>query len=51
MTAASERAFEMRIVDICRREGDLLAEDWVFIDHLHVPHRLGLDARGRMRAG
>jgi hypothetical protein len=43
VTTASEREFQMRIVDIYRREGDLLAENWIFIDHLHVLHQLGLD--------
>ena len=31
---ASERTTEMRVVDINRREGDKLAENWVFIDLL-----------------
>ena len=43
VTTASDRPFQMRIVDIYRREGDLLAENWIFIDHLHVLHQLGLD--------
>ena len=43
-TSASDRPFEMRIVDIYRREGDLLAENWIFIDHLHVLAQLGHDA-------
>ena len=29
---ASDRAADMRVVDICRREGDKLAENWVLID-------------------
>ncbi|CAN5773718.1 nuclear transport factor 2 family protein [soil metagenome] len=40
---------EMRVVDVYRREGDKLAENWVFID---VPHWLamqGLDVLQRMR--
>lgn len=48
---ASEREAEMRIVDIYRREGDLLAENWIFIDHLHLLHQLGHDVLGRMAAG
>ena len=27
-----------------RRDGDRLAENWIFIDHLHVLHQLGHDA-------
>ena len=40
---------EMRIVDIYRREGDKLAENWVYIDMLHYLHQQGLDVLGRMR--
>jgi len=40
---------EMRIVDIYRREGDKLAENWVYIDILHYLHQQGLDVLGRMR--
>ena len=47
-TTASDRPFEMRIVDIYRREGDRLAENWIFIDHLHVLDQLGFDALGRI---
>jgi hypothetical protein len=41
---------EMRIVDLYRREGDLLAENWIFIDHLHFLNQLGYDVLGRMAA-
>jgi hypothetical protein len=51
VTSASDREFEMRIVDIYRREGDRLAENWIFIDHLHVLHQLGHDALARMGTG
>lgn len=50
VTTASEREFEMRIVDVYRREGELLAENWIFIDHLHVLAQLGFDALARMAA-
>jgi hypothetical protein len=49
-TTASDRAVEMRIVDLYRREGDRLAENWIFIDHLHVLNQLGLDVLGRLAA-
>jgi hypothetical protein len=51
VTTASEREFEMRIVDIYRRQGDLLAENWIFIDHLHVLHQLGYDALAGLEGG
>lgn len=34
---------EMRVVDIYRRDGDKLAENWVFIDLLHYYHQHGID--------
>ena len=40
---------EMRVVDIYRRAGDKLAENWIFIDILHFLHLQGLDVLGRMR--
>ena len=40
----------MRIVDIYRREGDKLVENWVFIDLLHYLCEQGLDPLQRMRA-
>jgi hypothetical protein len=46
---ASERQTEMRVVDIYRREGDKLAENWVFIDLLHYLSLQGLDLLGRMQ--
>ena len=46
---ASERILEMRVVDIYRREGDKLAENWVFIDLLHFLSRQGVDILERMR--
>ncbi len=39
---------DMRVVDIYRRDGDKLAENWVFIDILHFLHMQGLDVLGRM---
>jgi hypothetical protein len=34
---------EMRVVDIYRRDGDKLAENWIFIDFLHYFRQLGID--------
>ena len=40
---------EMRVIDIYRREGDKLAENWVFIDLLHFWKTQGHDMLERMR--
>jgi hypothetical protein len=40
---------DMRVVDIYRRDGDKLAENWVFIDLLHYLMMQGLDVLGRLR--
>ncbi len=47
---ASDRPTEMRVVDIYRRDGDKLAENWVFIDMLHYLLPLGVDLLGRVRS-
>lgn len=47
---ASERPTEMRVVDIYRRDGDKLAENWVFIDLLHYLRLLGVDVLERCRS-
>ncbi|MEM9248209.1 MAG: ester cyclase [Pseudomonadota bacterium] len=47
---ASAREADMRIVDVYRREGDKLAENWIFID---VPHFLlmqGIDVLTQARS-
>lgn len=46
---ASDRPTEMRVVDIYRRDGDRLAENWIFIDLLHYLNLLGLDVLERCR--
>ena len=46
---ASDSPTEMRVVDIYRREGDKLAENWIFIDFLHFLYLQGLDVLGRTR--
>ncbi len=40
---------DMRVVDIYRRAGDKLAENWVFIDLLHWLSMQGLDVLGRIK--
>ena len=40
---------EMRVVDMYRRDGDKLAENWIFIDILHFLAMQGNDVLGRMR--
>lgn len=40
----------MRVVDIYRRDGDKLAENWVFIDMLHFLNMQGLDVLGRLQS-
>jgi hypothetical protein len=45
----SETPADMRVVDVFRRDGDKLAENWVFIDLLHWLNMQGLDVLARMR--
>jgi len=45
---ATGRPGDMRVVDMYRREGDKLAENWVFIDLLHFWDQQGLDVLKRM---
>jgi len=40
---------DMRVVDIYRRDGNKLAENWVFIDLLHWLSMQGLDVLKRIR--
>jgi hypothetical protein len=46
---ASEERGEMRVVDVYRRDGDKLAENWVFIDMLHFLKCQGLDVLERIK--
>ncbi|MEO9573725.1 MAG: ester cyclase [Tateyamaria sp.] len=39
---------DMRVVDIYRRDGDKLAENWVFIDMLHFLNMQGLDVLAQL---
>jgi predicted ester cyclase len=47
---ASGKPADMRIVDMYRRDGDKLAENWIFIDILHFLNMQGLDVLARMKA-
>jgi len=47
LTSASEKISEMRVVDLYRRDNDKLAENWIFIDHLHFLKGLGIDLLDR----
>ena len=37
---------DMRVVDLYRRDGDKLAENWIFIDLLHFLNMQGVDVLG-----
>ena len=43
LASASNIESEMRVVDLYRRDGDKIAENWIFIDHLHFLKLLGID--------
>ena len=45
----SNRPSDMRVVDVYRRDGDKLAENWVFIDMLHFLNQQGLDVLARLQ--
>jgi hypothetical protein len=45
---ASGRPADMRVVDMYRRDGDKLAENWIFIDILHFLNMQGLDVLNRL---
>jgi len=44
---ATGKSGEMRVIDIYRRDGDKLAENWVFIDLLHFWNQQGVDILAR----
>lgn len=46
---ATGKPGEFRVIDIYRREGDKLAENWIFIDLLHFWNQQGVDILGRMK--
>jgi hypothetical protein len=43
-----EKKLYMRLVDMYRREGDKLAENWIFIDLLHWMMQQGVDVLDRI---
>ena len=46
---ATDTFTEMRVIDVWRREGDLLAENWVFIDLIDILDQFGFDVFERLR--
>ncbi len=46
---ASDRRIHMRVVDMYRRDGDKLAENWIFIDILHFLMQQDVDVLERTR--
>ncbi|MFD1686540.1 ester cyclase [Halobellus litoreus] len=46
---ATGNSTDMRVIDVWRREGDLLAENWVFIDMIDLLNQLGVDVFERLR--
>lgn len=48
LPANGQTTADMRVVDIYRRDGDKLAENWVFIDMLHFLNMQGMDVLGRL---
>ncbi|KJZ16049.1 polyketide cyclase [Marinomonas sp. S3726] len=45
---ATGKPGDLRVIDIYRRKGDKLAENWIFIDLLHFWNQQGLDILDRM---
>jgi len=45
---ATQNSGEFRVIDIYRRDGDKLAENWIFIDLLHFWKQQGVDILARM---
>jgi len=45
----SDKKVGMRVVDLYRRQGNKLAENWNFIDHLHFLDQLGVDLIARQK--
>ena len=48
LPANGKTTADMRVIDMYRRDGDKLAENWIFIDILHFLNMQGLDVLGRM---
>ena len=47
---SSDKPCDMRVIDIYRRDGEKLSENWVFIDMLHFWNQQGLDVLGRLKS-
>jgi predicted ester cyclase len=47
---ATDGPVEMRVMDFWRREGDRLAENWVFIDKIDLLSQMGVDVFERLRS-
>ena len=45
---SSEQSLSFNVIDIYRREGDKLAENWIFIDLLYMLAQQGDDVLARM---
>ena len=45
---ATGKAADMRVIDMYRRSGDKLTENWIFIDLLHFWNQQGLDILKRV---
>ena len=45
---ASDKDADMRVIDMYRRDGDKLTENWVFIDLLHFWLQQGVDILERV---
>ena len=45
----SDKSSEFRVIDIYRREGDKLQENWIFIDMLHYLKQQGIDILGQIK--
>ena len=45
---ASDKPGDMRVIDMYRRDGDKLTENWIFIDLLHFWKQQGVDILERM---
>lgn len=45
---ATNKTGEFRVIDIYRREGNKLAENWIFIDLLHFWKQQGVDILTRL---
>ncbi len=46
---ATGLAADMRVIDMYRRQGDKLSENWIFIDLLHFWKQQGLDVLARLK--